>query len=369
MKKKTIIHVIDNRKFIPSCKATFEIKQVSNLYFTSSRFVEDVEVLKSADLLIIHFLDHQLSVFLNRFVTPVPVVWFLWGGEISELGKFYNKILFRKTKILRIRLAFRKNFNLGLRTLAKTTFPQLYDNDQASQILIKSFRKIDVIVPVVPGDYTLLKKNYKVNSSMFHLNYANPLVEEFQEQKLTSNNILLGNSATFSGNHLEAIDRLATIDLKKRKVIIPLSYGDEIYGNYIRDYAKRRLRSNAQCLIDFLPYEDYQKILLSCSVVIMNHLRQQALGNIVQAIMNGTNIYLNKSTTVYTYLKEKGFIISEMSDLQNLKELSEEEIIYNRAKCIDVFGVKQQHKKVQELINISLGLEGHQTAYNDLKTI
>lgn len=352
-RKIVILHVIDDQKFISYCKATFQIKDLENLFIKSQELHEDHQLIKIADVLIIHYLQNNLAYFLLNSSLPIPVIWFCWGGDVFDLGIFYNNFVFGKTKRLRVRLAFQNNFAVGIRTLAKTLFPRVFNMDKTTRTIIDAINKVDVVVPVMPGDYQLLKKVFKIKPALFHLNYVNPIFEQ-ENQGIKSNNILVGNSANFTSNHLEAIDRLSKMDLGNRKIIIPLNYGDEFSRNYVCQYAKKKIPNNVECITEFLPFKDYQKVLFTCSIVIMNHLRQQAVGNIVQAILNGANVYLNRSSTVYQFLKEQDFKISEMDELTELRDLNQQEREFNRSKCLEVFGAERQHKKVKELIQLAL---------------
>ena len=50
---------------------------------------------------------------------------------------------------------------------------------------------------------------------------------------VNGNDILIGNSANYTNNHLEVFYKINEIGIGNRKVILPLSYGDAQYGDYI----------------------------------------------------------------------------------------------------------------------------------------
>lgn len=348
MKKEyLILHVIDDEKFVPYCRETFAVKGFNNNYCSSDAFHQSFS--RQYHLIVIHGLNFKKAKVLLTLNDLPKVVWFMWGADAFCFGKFYNKFLLSGSKKLRIKLAFKENVNFGFKTLIKTLKPSLIDKEEHYSILIKALLKIDVIVPVVPGDYDLLRGSYNINATMCHLSYVNPIFK--QEIKIPSeqNNILIGNSASLTSNHYEVIKKIGELDLGSRRVIIPLNYGNEAYGDYITAYAKKKL-SNVKCLRDFLPFEAYKKTLSTCGVVIMNHTRQQAVGNIVQALMHGSHLYLNEKSSVYQYLKNEKFIISDIKDLAKLRNLNEQEKKYNKEKCLVVFGKKAQHQKVIELV-------------------
>jgi dTDP-N-acetylfucosamine:lipid II N-acetylfucosaminyltransferase len=86
----------------------------------------------------------------------------------------------------------------------------------------------------------------------------------------------------------------------------------------------------------FLPLTEYNKIIRSCGIVIMNHHRQQAVGNILASILLGSKVYLSEKNTILQYLRGIGiFVFSIERDLkphfpEALNNLTEFEINHNR---------------------------------------
>ena len=93
---------------------------------------------------------------------------------------------------------------------------------------------------------------------------------------------------------------------------------------------------NFKPLIDFMPLSEYNFILQDCGIVIMNHKRQQAFGNIIISLWMGAKVYLNKENTIYQYLKRISVVVFSIE--QDLKQdneniftlLSQEDQNHNR---------------------------------------
>lgn len=351
--KLKILHVIDDEKFIPYCSATFTSDNIENVFSKSENF-DFVANTNYFHIIAIHYLNRNCAQVLNKNQFNIPVIWFFWGGDGFLLGKFSNSFLFPRTKLLFLKQSFKEGFGLGIKTLLKFIIPTLADKFQYNREVIRSFDKINLVVPVMPGDYQLMKQKYDLKAPMYHLNYVNPVLDLSQPKLNTGFNILLGNSASYSNNHLEIIELLSKMDLGNRKVIIPLSYGDKNYGKYIYNYAKRKLGDKVICLLDFVPIEEYFKILESCSIVIMNHLRQQAVGNIVPMLARGSHVYLQGDSSLYKFLKENGFVISLLGEMKFIRELTAEEKSRNEKQCMTFFGRSTQLQKVENLLKIIL---------------
>jgi dTDP-N-acetylfucosamine:lipid II N-acetylfucosaminyltransferase len=179
----------------------------------------------------------------------------------------------------------------------------------------------------------------------------------------SGDDILVGNSATAENNHAEVFDLIgAAADLADRKIIVPLSYGDEWYKEKIIDIGRRKLGGRFVPLTDFLPKEEYIPLLRSCGHVFMNHLRQQALGTICIMMLQGSRIYLNPRNPLYRWFSSKGAAVSSVQELADnpierrgrLRPLAED----LRQQNIDVvknhWGREIQREKTRRLVETLL---------------
>jgi len=353
-RKTRILHVIDDKKFLVYCERTFSLSDLENTYCSAKDFKKYITE-NIFDIVVVHYLTEESITVLNSVNIRPPVIWFFWGSDAFCLGRFYNRFLLPKTKYIRLKLSFKKGILNGLVNTIKLILPTLVDRRQYYQELIKSFEKVAIVVPIVPDDFKLLYDNYCIKSTPFHLSYINPVFDLKNPFDIQGDDILVGNSASLSNNHIEIIDILSKANIYNNRIVIPLSYGDKVYASYVERYAKKKLR-NVCCLTNFLPFSEYQNIIESCSIIIMNHLRQQALGNIVQALLSGAHLYMQPSSTVSKYLKENNFYFSNVNSNLILRPLTADERKVNRDRCIEVFGKETQHAKVAQLIQKALQL-------------
>jgi hypothetical protein len=90
----------------------------------------------------------------------------------------------------------------------------------------------------------------------------------------------------------------------------------------------------------------------------MNHLRQQALGNITVMMFYGAKIFLNKKNPAYTFYKNLGAVIFSIDELNNESlniGLTTQEIEKNRKILLDNFNKDTMLKKTKQLIKIVNG--------------
>ena len=107
-------------------------------------------------------------------------------------------------------------------------------------------------------------------------------------------------------------------------------------------------------LIDFIPLSEYTKTISSCSVVIMNHLRQEAGGNIIMMLFLGAKIFLNKENPLYQYLVKNGVIIFSMDELNNesiCNDLTHDQVDINRNVLRNIISKDVSINKTKNMID------------------
>ena len=71
---------------------------------------------------------------------------------------------------------------------------------------------------------------------------------------------------------------------------------------------------NLHIIENFLPQAEYATLLCSCRVGIFGHLRQQAVGNILICMLQGSKVFLWRDSIAYKYLKKAGYLIYTIDD-------------------------------------------------------
>ncbi len=304
----------------------------------------------NAKVIFVHFLNERNAKIINRLKSKKKIIWFCWGADLYYLGGFENQFLLKKTRLVRFKIGL-KSYK-GFKDLLKSILGRFSDYIPPNKHVLKAFNKIDLIIPVVQQDYEMLLKNYNVKAGSFNINYLNNVFFQKPEvqEGLPRKNIMLGNSASFSNNHVELIDHLSRFDLKDRKVFIPLSYGNRNYAEYVQEYAKKHLGKPATILNNYLPFEQYIQILNSCESVIMNHCRQQALGNIILALWFESNVFLNSKSGLYDHLIEKGFHILKTENYAPKTSINKAEKKENKELLLKNFGPVYSKKRFEDLL-------------------
>lgn len=217
-------------------------------------------------------------------------------------------------------------------------------------------KRTDYFSAPIPSDLSVFKQRFSGFSGEYaQLNYGS-VAETFAQGTLAGSavNILVGNSALPTNNHVDVFHMLAQYDLSARQVIVPLAYGDPAYRKNLIIRGREVLGKAFVPLVDFLSFEKYRLIVASCNLVIMNHRRQQALGNIGAALYQGSHVYLNGMSPVYKFFKEQGAFLHSVEELasSSLPEggLHLHDVTHNRVVLERFWGSEQIRANVKALL-------------------
>lgn len=330
--KKTLSYEIPNgqvKVIGPSVAGLFKVALLARKY----------------DVIIAHSLTNQAIFALLVAPRKTLTVWSGWGfdyytDDVCALLGEESKKLYKE-----LSEGYKKEESVLKIALKKVL----------SKLKSISVRKIDYFSAPIPNDFLILKENYpQFCGEYIQLNYGS--VEETFSLggcSVTGENILLGNSASITNNHIEALEKIKRLASEEQKVIVPLSYGGEKYRDTIIAKGKDCLAELFCPLIDFMPLGEYSQIINSCSLIIMAHKRQQALGNICAAMYSGARIILDEENPAYQFFIERGAVINSLSDLNNvlmLTPLSESEVSQNRKVIQRFWGAEKVNNNTKKLI-------------------
>ena len=154
-----------------------------------------------------------------------------------------------------------------------------------------------------------------------------------------ADSILVGNSATMTNNHLDILSLLEQRGITN-VIQMPLSYGDEYYAEYLKQVAaSSKLKINP--ILNFMEKEEYMSFLPHCKALVLGCVRQQALGNVLMMLSQGSKVFLYEDSIDYKYLKSAGLVVFTIeNDLtkENMNTpLTEQEIVINRKKIDELW--------------------------------
>ncbi len=307
------------------------------------------------DKIIIHFLRKDKVKIINKLPKGFTIIWIGWGADYYHLIYSREKDFFLSNtfKWVQIHREGKKKIFGFLNDTFGFTF------NRNTQSYKKAYKRIRYINTVIDEDYKLIKKRYpNFKPRYLSWNYGNMTYLDLKlTQEENTKNILLGNSADPTNNHIEILDFLKNRLLHDSKIICPLSYGDKEYAVYITQYGKNLFGENFMPLIDYLPIEEYYKIIASCSVVFMNHLRQQAVGNILTLLLAGSKIIFQDKNPLYLFFIENGFCVNSFQEIERnppsiYTPLTPEQKETNKQCCIKIWNDETALKRTLNFKNL-----------------
>lgn len=130
--------------------------------------------------------------------------------------------------------------------------------------------------------------------------------------------VLLGNSATESGRHKDAIDRLSKFKSCGIELYVPLSYGNSDYAKEITEYGCRIFGQNFHPVTEYMDKHEYAHFLSTMDVAVFNYERQQGLGNLFQLFLSGAKVYLAREGDLFDHFSQLGFKVFSFESISSL---------------------------------------------------
>jgi hypothetical protein len=247
----------------------------------------------------------------------VIVVWSGWGADYYHLifggeDQFYGPKTRQAAKRLRAssRPLVIDQIRSALRPLRRI--------GRLKMKLLPAIARVQFFSSPLPYEYDLLKKSLgrRFRAEYLQINYGS-VQDTFagSGKKIRGNNILVGNSASLTNNHTEVFEVLKRQNLSGRKIIVPLSYGQAAYRDYVVKIGRQMFGAKFEPVTSFLSLPDYHEMLSSCSCAIMNQYRQQALGNIGTILYQGGRLYLSQKNVLAKFLRARGAHVSQLEEL------------------------------------------------------
>lgn len=299
---------------------------------------------------IIHYLNYWSSLVIGCLPCSTKILWVGWGGDyyslFSKNGE--NDFILPKT------FELMQNC-LSLKAKVKKFVSNVQNRFYRRRIL-SVLGRINYFSPVLEAEYDLCQRNIKeLKADYLPWNYG--CLDDYiiPNVDLSGEDLLIGNSATFTNNHIEAFALLKSIETKN-KIIVPLNYGNSNYAKIISMEGKKIWDKRFICLENFLIFPDYVKAISTCSNVFMNHVRQQGLGNIILFLYLGAKIFLREENLIFSYLKSKGASVFSLNNFNvtNLSEInwSPEMVKKNREILFQNWDKKIMNRKTLEIVSI-----------------
>ncbi len=311
--------IFENRAILFANNKNYQIKYIkaTNLVkiIWSDMMAKDCLMSNDYDIVLFHSLPSKLYKYFKYIPEDKIVIWWGWGYDIyfqsQGLSPFIKVDLYKpltfnyvesvSSKILRflheMRWFFLKPYNIKRRNYVLS--------------------RIDYFQPGLDYEYRLMKQVNTFKAKEFYdlpVGSSYPVGFPYDNicMKESNGNILLGNSASPTNNHLDLLHIIQAKKQSGQQILIPLSYGDSKYANWL---INRIDRKNVQTILDFMPLDEYMKLFDSCSYAVIGSIRQQAMWNVFYALSRGIKVFLYKDSIMYKSLINMGYVVYAIDDI------------------------------------------------------
>jgi len=271
------------------------------LYVNSIKnYFKAIRMIKNSDKVILHGFGAILPWYFPLYYVGIKKSsWVIWGWDL------YHYKVKEKNPILKIMW--------WLRDILLNEIPE--------------------IIRYIREEFILAKEAYNINPDYKFAFYPNPLnfemLDRAKDNKGNSNNkinkkirILVGNSASPTNNHIDIFEKLCRFKKKDIKLIVPLSYGNMKYAEKVKKVGEDFFGEKFIPLNKKLSPEKYSEVLSSVDVCVMNHNRQQGMGNIKALLYLGKKVYIRYGYPHQKFLSNNNIKVFNTDDI--LKESFEE---------------------------------------------
>lgn len=291
--KEEHIHFIDNSNNRYHFEESFNRVIVDKLNFLNLFKLQSLFV--KADKVIIHGLlwGRIVRFLVLNYKSLKKCYWVIWGGDLYSYTNRHKKLSKRLMHHVRCFVISR----------------------------------LGHFITYLPGDYERAQKWYGADGEYHEClaylsNVFKPTAHVLSKSESKDiKNVLLGNSATTSNRHSEALKLLLPFKGAIR-IYTPLTYGNKRYARQVIDEGNSLFGANFIPLTEHLPLEEYYRLLAEIDLVIFNHDRQQGMGNLIQLLALGKKVFINFSTPQKALFDTLGITVYDIEtiDLDDLDE-------------------------------------------------
>lgn len=270
---------------------------------------------------LVHCLSLDSAKIVNRTPAHIPVFWSIFGIDLYNYSPLLTRQIF-ETKTFKY--IYGGNILIQNYYLAKGRYNQIFKSD--NRIKQKAIRRVDLYSTVVPTESTLAEKFLSKTMRFQRLNvgsldYLDRKDEIPPTVKTGKTDVYVGTSASETSNHLDLIPYITQLSPDDLRLNVQLSYGgNPSYAKHVKDQFNAVLKCELNFIDSWMTKEEFESFFKRQHAFFFYSIRQQGVGAIIQALWNGSKVYMNKKNPVYAHFKSLGIIIfSVQDDLLNIE--------------------------------------------------
>ena len=275
---------------------------------------------------------HQFSPLMYRWVARrqfKQLNWMVWGGDLYNLPFVNYNFYEPRTQTYTSVNKSGENF-LYLLKVYLTNMP----------FRGKAYSKVTGIYTWMQSEFEFATRSIKgLNAKREFFFYENQVpyqnLDGLRKAEVKNDRlrIVVGNSATPTNNHVDAMERISASGLQA-DLIIPVGYGDPKYVSFLKKNIGLFKNGSIEFIEKFMGFDEYVQLLASADALVMNHIRPQGYGNIFMSMYLGKPVFLNDKNLSLPDLNSAGLPWYPLTDLAKLPGLT---VVDSRDKILKLF--------------------------------
>lgn len=308
--KEKILHVMVSEKFMPPfidyVSKHFDKNEHHFVFITSPKY--EYGLTKAHDIEFLYTDDDIFKTLKSYMYSATKIILHgLWRDKINKLLR-ENEALLKKSYWIMWGGDF--------------YFPNPADINRAFVI-----KNINFLVTRFTYDIEYIKIHYGAKGNHldvlpYECSYVKDRINSIQTPTKRKN-ILVGNSAAPTNNHIEILKKLTPFSSQDIAIYVPLSYGSCAHALKVMKFGYENFYDKFKPMIDFLDLDEYYSFLSTIDIAFFNHHRQQGFGNIITLIEGGKKVYLRHDNSVYKLLNKSGITAYDIDGKINLEHIDE----------------------------------------------
>jgi hypothetical protein len=333
---------------ISAAKEWFEQQQgVSRIYFHS----------------IFYFYDELIT---HLQLTRFKLIWLFFGFEVFNLHMYRERLLMPITfsQYRQIHQFEYLHFNWNVLAMFRQ-FMTRRENRKKRKLddlnILQAIHKMNYVGHFLPLEVeshikTINKKIQWINWNYWGENNLTHVLPALDGNKSVLK-ILVGNSADYFNNHLDAFDLLhkALSNVENYEILVPLNYGgNKAYVQEVCAVGKSKFGERFTPLLSFMNSEEYHSLIHTVQVGFYMNIRSQAAGNINWLLGNGKIVFMHRKSPLYLEYKSAGMKIfaNDEFNVRFADKWNEDDINVNRIVLNRLFGNEAMKVKYQNILNV-----------------
>lgn len=293
---------------------------------------------------ITHIIAHYLTMDMIDFIKSAPadihVCWEIYGADLYNqfLIEYGYDIYYTSPRKYGKYSVLETYFNPIFKALLYLKGVKYVFSSQRKRQFEYIINRVDSLQYCCKYDASFIEKYSNRNIHNYEIfNYS--LTEVLSDLKdcdfFEGKDILIGNSASLTNNHLYILKFIKNITLPEdASIIMPLSYGgNQRYINDVISAYSSNLSNNIIVYKDYMPLHEYNKTFTRLRAMVLSAWRQESQGTAIMGFYMGIKVFMSKKSPLYKWFHDCGFIVFPIEDATKedfVTSLKHEEKVHNR---------------------------------------